>query len=293
VTVDSHFGRGAPSNFGHLDVALRVQLPAAMPRCRTCALLVSLAIVVVSSAASAESLTAGEQELVALINQARVDAGLPPLQADAGLSAVARAHSLDMATTGFFSHSSPTTGEMGERLAAAAVDFRSAGENIAIDSSVEDAHRALVRSAPHRQNMLSPEVTHVGVGIVSNGRSLLVTEVFVRPGPRFVARIPTIEPVVAEATPAESATTAPEADLGVQVGPGPITIVPAGPTSLLPTAEQIPMLQVRQVPMQVPHYPAAGRGYWILGPRGNWIQVRVQPVPLRRRVVPPRTRSLY
>ena len=276
-------------------MAFRVQLLPAMPSTRWCALLVSLAVTALASTASAESLTAEEQELVALINQARVDAGLPLLQADAGLSSLARAHSLDMATTGFFSHSSPTTGEMGERLSAAAVDFGAAGENIAIDASVQSAHEALVRSAPHRQNLLSPDVTHLGVGIVSNGRSLLVTEVFVRPGPNFVARIPTIDPVVAEATPAEtgSAPLTAQADLEVQPGPGPITIVPAGPSSLLPGADQIRMIEVRPTPTQVPQYPAAGRGSWILGPRGNWVQVRVQTRPLRRRVIPPRTRSLY
>jgi len=256
-----------------------------MPSKQKCALLLSLAVTALASTASAESLTAEEQELVALINQTRVDAGLAPLQVDAGLSAIARAHSLDMATTGFFSHSSPTTGEMGERLGAAGVDFRAAGENIAIDANVQSAHEALFASAPHRQNMLSQEVTHVGVGVVSNGRALLVTEVFVRPGPRFVARIPTIEPVVADTEASRDAQPSPAES-------GPITIVPAADSTLLPGAEQIPMLQVRPVPMQLPRYPAAGRGYWILSPRGTWVQVRVQPMPLRRRVVP-RARPMY
>lgn len=246
-----------------------------------------LALVLAAGAAGAESLTAEEEQLVALINQARVDAGLTPLQADAGLSSVARAHSLDMATTGFFSHSSPMTGEMSDRLAAAGVDFRSAGENIAIDANVRSAHDALFGSAPHRQNLLSPDVTHLGVGIVSNGRLLLVTEVFVRPGAGFVARIPTLLPVAEAATASATDTTA-------DAGQDAITVVPS-PTALLPTAQQIPMAQVRPMPMPVPpSYPTIGRGNaWILGPRGTWVQVRVQPVPLRRRLVSPRSRSLY
>ena len=259
------------------------------------------------------------------MNQVRVDAGLAPLQADAGLAAVARAHSLDMATTGFFSHSSPTTGDMGDRLAAARVDFRSAGENIALNQDVRSAHEALVRSAPHLENIMNPDVTHLGVGIVSNGRSLLVTELFLRPGPRFAARIPTIDPMVAEASPNEIHQVQPRtlpaqegcegdddgeewdddgdeddasndgyAVIQVQPGPGPITIVPVSPNQVLtPSARQIPMIQVRPMPMPTLPYQAMGRGYWILGPRGNWVQVRVQPAPIRQRIMVPRTRSLF
>lgn len=286
-----------------------------MPSKRTFALSAALVSLLSLGTARAESLTAEEQELVALVNQARVDAGLSPLQADAGLSAIARAHSLDMAITGFFSHSSPTTGDMGDRLAAGNIDFRAAGENIALNSDVRSAHQALLDSPPHRQNIMSPEVTHVGVGIVSNGRMLLVTEVFVRPGAHFAARIPTIDPLVAEASPAEVHRVAPRAvpptpealegcegwddgyddevdeDADFAQGPPPVTVVPP---DQLPMAQQIPTLQVRPMPMPTPapHAPNIGRGFWILGPRGNWVQVRIQPMPVRRRAVP-QTRFLY
>jgi hypothetical protein len=261
-------------------------------------------------------LTAQEQELVALVNQSRVDARLPPLQADAGLSSIARAHSLDMAITGFFSHSSPTTGEMGDRLSAASIDFRAAGENIALNGEVQSAHQSLLASAAHRQNILSPDVTHLGVGIVSNGRTLLITQLFLRPGARFAARIPTIDPLVAEAAPNEVRRVeprvlpeAPDSTEGsdgwddeayggdedmaddLPAGPPPITIVPL---EQLPAAQQIPTLHVRPMPMPTPapHAPNIGRGFWILGPRGNWVQVRVQPMPIQRRAVP-QTRFLY
>lgn len=280
-----------------------------MPSTRTFALSAALLSFLAVGSARAESLTAAEQEMVALVNQARVDAGLPPLQADAGLSAIARAHSLDMAITGFFSHSSPTTGDMGDRLSAASIDFRAAGENIALNGDVRGAHESLLSSPAHRQNLLSPDVTHMGVGIVSNGRTLLVTQLFVQPGARFTARIPTIDPVVAEASPSEVQRVAPralppapdaaegcdgwddEADTGFVAGPPPVTIVPL---DQLPAAQQIPTLQVRPMPMPTPtpHAPNIGRGFWILGPRGNWVQVRIQPMPIRRRAVP-QTRFLY
>lgn len=275
-----------------------------------------------AGAAGAESLTNEEQELVGLINQTRRDAGLQPLQADAGLSAVARAHSLDMAITGFFSHSSPSTGDMGDRLSGAGIDFRAAGENIALNSDVRSAHSSLMQSPAHRQNLMSHEVTHLGVGVVSNGRMLLVTEVFLRPGPRFTARIPTIDPVVAEASPNDVRVVPVQPQLPQQQFPQqfpaqegceggwdeeydeegvdvqafapntpPVTIVPP---DRLPAAQQIPTLQVRPMPMPTPtpHAPNIGRGFWILGPRGNWVQVRIQPMPIQRRAIP-QTRFLY
>jgi hypothetical protein len=54
------------------------------------------------------------------------------------------------------------------------------GENIAHDSSVEGAHRGLMRSPRHRANILSRECDRVGIGIVSHGRMLLVTQNFRR-----------------------------------------------------------------------------------------------------------------
>lgn len=297
-------------------MASRVHPLPAMPSTPKFVLAAALVSVASVGTAGAESLTAQEQEMVALLNQARVDARLAPLQVDAGLSSIARAHSLDMAITGFFSHSSPTTGDMGDRLSAAGIDFRAAGENIALNGEVASAHQSLLGSAAHRDNILSPDVTHLGVGIVSNGRTLLVTQLFVRPGARFTARIPTIDPLVAEAAPSEVRRVQPrvqplapdsaegcdgwddeeydedeDVDDDLAAGPPPITIVPL---ERLPAAQQIPTLQVRPMPMPTPapHAPSIGRGFWILGPRGNWVQVRVQPMPIQRRAVP-QTRFLY
>jgi hypothetical protein len=283
-----------------------------MPRSATFALTAVL-LVTHAATAGAEALSAEEQELVALVNQVRVDAGLPALQADTGLAAVARAHSLDMATTGFFSHSSPTTGEMGDRLSVAGVDFRAAGENIALNQDVRSAHDALVQSAPHRENILNPEVTHLGVGIVSNGRSLLVTEVFVRPGARFAARIPTIAPMVAEASPEEVRQVSPQVspqeyapvqqeqancdDYGQDDGQQwdaddtEVDVQPFVHQQFV--RQQQPMIQVRPMPVRVMPYPPMGRGYWMLGPRGNWVQVRMQPAPARPRIMRRGHRSLF
>jgi hypothetical protein len=96
------------------------------------------------------------------------------------LADVARQHSQDMVVHQFFSHISPTTGDLGDRLRAASVPYRQAGENIAIDYSVHEAHQALMNSPHHRDNILEPTFTHMGIGIIPVGPRLVVTQAFMR-----------------------------------------------------------------------------------------------------------------
>lgn len=238
----------------------------------------------------AESLTAEEQELHSLINAARAEAGVAPLEVDAALSAVARAHSLDMATSGFFAHVSPSTGDLSDRLAAGQIGFLSAAENIALNVSVQAAHQALLDSPAHRENLLSPDLTVVGVGIVSNGRQLVVTENFVRPAAGFQATRPSDPPDAVVEEPSENELVRVEPGAGPDPGAieddhdclrGPVTIIPGPQTvvPVLPAPRSFPVFQVR--PMPVPRVePVAPRGIWIVGPDGAWYPIR--PLPSQR-----------
>lgn len=117
--------------------------------------------------------------LLTWINEARAAEGVAPLAADARLSAVAEAHSLDMASHRFFSHSSPSTGAPADRASAAGVGFRSLAENIAMNQSVREAHVALLRSPGHRANLLNGELRRVGLGVVRASDGVYVTQLFV------------------------------------------------------------------------------------------------------------------
>jgi len=140
--------------------------------------------------AHAQALSIEEERLLQLINQVRGDAGLQPVVADVQICRVARSHSTDMGDSRFFSHISPRTGSPGDRLRAAGVEFRLSGENIALDQSVDGAHRAFMTSPGHRRNVLDADFSVVGIGIVSTGRGLYVTQHFIRPRPGFVASVP-------------------------------------------------------------------------------------------------------
>ncbi|HLV65182.1 MAG TPA: CAP domain-containing protein [Polyangiaceae bacterium] len=121
-----------------------------------------------------------------LLNQDRAAHGLPPLQYDDALAEIARYHSADMRDHRFFAHESPTSGSLDDRLNAAGYLFLAARENLSEAPDVKRSQESLMKSPGHRENILSRDVTHVGIGIVRGGvedpKNLLVTQVFARPG---------------------------------------------------------------------------------------------------------------
>lgn len=111
--------------------------------------------------------TAQESRMVGLVNGEREAAGLPALSTSGTLRAGALKHSNDMSINDFFSHTSPTNGSFSTRVRAAGVGT-SAAENIAMYGSVTSAHDALMKSKGHRDNIMNPEYTKIGIGIVYN-----------------------------------------------------------------------------------------------------------------------------
>jgi uncharacterized protein YkwD len=114
------------------------------------------------------SLSATEQQVFDGQNAERAKAGLAPLRLDAGLEAVARRRAQDMAERGYFSHTSPSGETAFTLIAAAGVDAPYAGENIGYNTYPDVTSAAAILSgflgsAPHRQNILDPRYTRVGV----------------------------------------------------------------------------------------------------------------------------------
>jgi uncharacterized protein YkwD len=91
---------------------------------------------------------------------------LKPFEWEDSVAEIAYLHSKDMSENNYFSHTSPTNGEVSDRFLSRDVPFRLAGENIAakyIDgvASVE----GWLNSEGHRHNLLHEEFTHLGVGV--------------------------------------------------------------------------------------------------------------------------------
>lgn len=120
-----------------------------------------------------------EAQMLALVNQERAAAGLPALKADPELTPVARKHSADMFSRGYFAHETPEGRDPFDRIREAEVSFVTAGENLALARSVRVAHTGLMNSPGHRANILRPQFGRVGIGIMDGGyRGLMVTQNF-------------------------------------------------------------------------------------------------------------------
>jgi uncharacterized protein YkwD len=133
-----------------------------------------------------------EQDLIRRTNRERRRRGLPALRPQGRYHRVARAHSRDMRDSGFMSHVSPTTGGPDDRLLAAGLAFMAAKENIARGYTPQDVIEGLMQSPGHRANILSRDVTHIGLGVAidrkASPRALFVTQVFVTPGKAYNPR---------------------------------------------------------------------------------------------------------
>lgn len=117
------------------------------------------------------TISADEQYMLNLLNKERRSSGLNALEIDPKLELMARRYCQEMIDHSFFSHSSPISGELLDRVNAAGVPdgWLLAGENLAGAPTVEAAFEGLMNSPSHKDNMLEPKYTHVGIGVVDGG----------------------------------------------------------------------------------------------------------------------------
>jgi uncharacterized protein YkwD len=107
------------------------------------------------------------------MNAFRREHGLAPLRMSAALSAAARKHSTDMATRGYFSHTSVGGTSFDKRIARfyplGNKHYWSVGENLLWSSPDVDAAHALdmwINSPEHRKNMLTARWREIGLAAV-------------------------------------------------------------------------------------------------------------------------------
>lgn len=129
--------------------------------------------------------SAGEAQLVDLINQARAERGLSPLEVDSRLTHAARQHTELMVQQSSLAHQFPGEPLPQDRMAAEGVASDRQGENVDLNQSIPGAHDALMHSPPHRANILNPEYNAVGIGVIRSGANVWVTEDFARRLPQL------------------------------------------------------------------------------------------------------------
>ena len=123
-------------------------------------------------AAPAGAVTTRESKLLTKINNTRTAHGLRPLRLSSDLATAARQHSRQMASATTLFHTANFS---------TICCWSSIAENVGMGYSVRELHRAFMRSPAHRANILDPRKRVMGVGLVSSGERLWVTELFTKP----------------------------------------------------------------------------------------------------------------
>jgi uncharacterized protein YkwD len=139
------------------------------------------------AAESVAGLNDQESEILKLVNDERKRSGLKPLVVSPALTAVARAHSDDMALHHYTGHRDYDGGEPEDRVSGAGIPYEALGENIYVDDYRDVsglAKRALaawLKSPAHRATLLSNRYSATGVGAARSGDGkTCVTQDFVR-----------------------------------------------------------------------------------------------------------------
>ena len=122
----------------------------------------------IETSVSDSSLTRDESEAFELINNFRVQNGLSPLVINEELQNVARIKAQEMVDGEYFSHTSPTYGSPFDMMQTFNIQYKTAGENIAGNSTNSAAVEAWITSENHKANILNNSYNYTGIAVVNS-----------------------------------------------------------------------------------------------------------------------------
>jgi hypothetical protein len=193
---------------------------------------------------TANSPEAAEAGFTTRLNQERTSRGMRALATAGDLAALARRHSQEMAAAGHPYHD--------PNLRSEVQDWQVLGDNVGSGPSVDAIHQGFMGSQVHRDEILDPEYTQVGVGVAWAGNVLYVTEIFrlprsaqtqaapapapasPAPSPVLVRRV--VRPQAASRSAPATAPVAPATTTPPPPPPAPPTTVVAAPEAPRTTA---------------------------------------------------------
>lgn len=114
--------------------------------------------------------TSNEELILKLMNAERAKNNLPALKMDAKLLEIAKLKSNEMVAKDYFLHTSPTYGTPFDMMKNFGIAYKAAGENIAGNSTMENAVKAWMASEGHRKNILSNAFNYAGVGVTKSDK---------------------------------------------------------------------------------------------------------------------------
>jgi uncharacterized protein YkwD len=188
-----------------------------------------LAMAPAARAADGDSDPSSASTLTTLTNQDRAGAGLGSLAVASDLVAVAVQHSKDMAAKGSIYHNPD--------LASQGGSWQVIAENVGKGATPDAINSGFMQSPTHRANILNNQVTQIGIGIVTSGGTLWVTEIFRLPedaGQAASAPAPAPAPQPAPAPAAEPEPEPEPAAPAPAPAPQPAPPAPAAPAATAP-----------------------------------------------------------
>ncbi|MGE5392607.1 MAG: CAP domain-containing protein [Candidatus Saccharibacteria bacterium] len=118
-------------------------------------------------------------KILQLVNQDRARYGLSALELDPTLNLAAYAKAEDMSEKGYFNHVSPEGTKPWDFFKALGYDYTFAGENLALNfSDPRDLESSWMSSPSHRENILSPNYSDLGLAVVSQADRIMVVQFF-------------------------------------------------------------------------------------------------------------------
>ncbi|UGQ13619.1 CAP domain-containing protein [Yinghuangia sp. ASG 101] len=118
----------------------------------------------------ASDLTRLRTKVIALTNAERARHGLGALTPEPRLTDAAQAHSADMAVRDYFDHTGLDGRQPADRVRATGYDYSRVAENIAAGQNTPaEVVEGWMNSPGHRANILTPELTQIGIGLAHGG----------------------------------------------------------------------------------------------------------------------------
>jgi len=188
-----------------------------------------------------------EATLTVDLNQERTSRGLDALTVASDLVDYARQHSADMAAAGRPYHD--------PNIQSNVQNWQELGDNVGSGPDADHVHQGFMNSQKHRDDILHPTYTEVGVGCYWAGNVLYVTEVFRRPMEAQAPPTVTKNPPVHVGPPARVDVRA--SDVRVPAAPAPAPTAPPTTAAAPPTTAASTSTSTSLVAAAAPQWPQA------------------------------------
>jgi uncharacterized protein YkwD len=119
-----------------------------------------------------------ERQLFDAVNRERTEQSLAALRWDEALVKAARLHARRMAFYNVVEHQLSGEPDLEARLAEVGARFGAIAENIAVGSNPQTIHDGWMHSSGHRNNILNPRMTAVGIAAVRTSVGLFAVQDF-------------------------------------------------------------------------------------------------------------------